>query len=169
MKKIYIIIFAVIVLVVISIFYFTKDNDYVVDSHLSDISFDIDDRFEANIYDSSGYYHYYSDDISCNFDVSYYDNYKYNSGNDYLRDMVMFSLNDEVSEIKEIELNGYKWYYMSVDSDGKKSYYYATIKSDKVYELEYDISDYKRGDRTEDESNFCYSEYDKIISSVKLK
>ena len=169
MKKVYIIIFVVIILVVIFIFCFIKDNVIESGNNLSDISFDIDNRFEANIYDSSGYYHYYSDDISCSFDVSYYGNYKYNSGNDYLRDMVMFSLNDEVSEIKEIELNGYKWYYMSVDSGDKKTYYYATIKNDKVYELEYDISDYKRGDRTEDESNFCYSEYDKVISSVKLK
>ena len=169
MKKLYTIIFVVIILVVIFIFCFIKDNVIESGNSLSDITFDIDDRFEASLYDGSGYYHYYSDDISCNFDFSYYSNYRYITGDDYLRDMVKFSLNDEVSEIKEIELNGYKWYYMSVDSDGKKTYYYATIKNDKVYELEYDISDYKRGDRTEDESNFCYSEYDKVISSVKLK
>ena len=57
----------------------------------------------------------------------------------------------------------------SLEAFDNKEYYYATIKDDEGYLLEYEIMDYNRGDSMEGAKSFCYAEYDKIISSVKFK
>ena len=135
---------------------------------LKNISYKISDKFEKDDYGYAIYYSYYNDNISCHFRINanenYYDEYK--DGSDYLKRRIYFTYNDKVSEIKEVELNNYKWYYLTKESDGDIEYIYATLKDDNIYELKYDINDYVNGDGT---SNFCANEYDKIISTVKFK
>ncbi|MBQ6494505.1 MAG: hypothetical protein IJI49_00725 [Bacilli bacterium] len=169
MNKKVLIVIGIIILIIMLLYYYVKDNYryYGDKDYLIDISYDISDRFDASIYDSSRYYHYYEDDISCNFDISYFSTFDINNGEEYLRKRIMFTLNDEVSDIEEVDINNYKWYYMKVDSGDKISYYYATVKDDVGYELEYSISDYMRGD-SNSSNKVCYSEYDRVISSIKF-
>ena len=169
-KKVLLFIGIIIVIIFIYIIYKVNDNynygDYY--DYLDNISYDISSKFEVSKY-SRGYYHYYDNDISCTFDVDSFSTYNYFNGSDYIKDSITFTLNDKVSEIKEVDLNGYKWFYFGVDGGNNKEYYYATIKDEKGYLLKYEISDYLRGDSNKDRDSFCYTEYDKIISSVRFK
>lgn len=135
---------------------------------LKQLKYEISDKFEKDNYGYAIYHSYYEDNINCRFNIHTYDNYydDYKDGNEYLRDRINFTYNDKVSEIKEVELNNYKWYYMSKEKNEDIEYIYATIKDNIVYELEYEITDYAKGDGT---SSFCSSQYDKVISSIKFK
>lgn len=170
MNKKLLIVIGSIIIVSIIIYYFVRDNYYYYSNkdYLSNISYDISDEFEANIYDSSRYYHYYDDNISCNFNVNYFNNYGFIDGSEYIKDRIMFTLNDEVSDIEVVDINNYKWYYLKVLGSNDVRYYYVTIYNDVGYELEYNISDYLRGDGNSS-NGLCYREYDRIISSVKFK
>lgn len=171
-KRVFIIIGIVILFVGILIFFYYEDNDYNYKwddkGYLDDISYDVPGRFESDKYTYSDNYHYYNNSISCSFNVKYFGTYNISNGEEYLRDSIRFTLNDKVSDISLVDLNGDKWYYMTVNSGDNISYYYATIKNDKGYVLEYEVNDYLRGD-TDKRDNFCYVSYDKIISSVRLK
>lgn len=134
---------------------------------LNKISYEISNKFEKDDYGYAIYHSYYGDNIRCHFKITTHDNYdEYKDGSDYLKNRIYFTYNDRISEIKEVELNNYKWYYLTKESDGDIEYIYATLKDDIIYELNYDIDDYANGDGT---SNFCANEYDKIISTVKFK
>ena len=78
------------------------------------------------------------------------------------------SMMDDLS-VKEVDLNGDMWYSFSRKNSNGISYYYAIVKKDKGYFLEYEISDYYHGDYSNGENNFCKASYDEIISSVRLK
>lgn len=164
------IVIGIIILVSGIIYYFVRDDYHYYDDkdYLSNISYDISSEFDSSIYDSSRYYHYYGDYISCNFSVNYFNTYNISNGEEYLKNRINITLSDKVSDIEEVDINNYKWYYMKVDSGDTIKYYYATIEKDIGYELEYNIHDYLRGDSNSND-RFCFDEYDKIISSVKLK
>ena len=134
---------------------------------LSKISFKMPKKFKKESYSYLKEYTYDDKNASCSFKVNTYDNYEdYNDGKDYLEDRIYITLKDKISEIQEIKLNNYKWYFFSIEKNNNISYYYATIKDDRAYELEYEIYDYSKG---EVESNYCTQQKDEIIASVKLK
>ena len=168
MKKILFILVGVIIVFFVCSWIYKQSTDYYYDGneYLDNISYVISDKFEESEY-SRGYYHYYDDGISCSFDINDYSTYSYKNGSDYLKDRITFTLNDEVSEISEVDLNGYKWYYMSVSKRGNINYYYATVKNDRGYILNYEINDYSYGDSLSGDK-FCDTEYDKVISSVRF-
>ena len=87
---------------------------------------------------------------------------------EYLKDNIRFTLNDDVEKIKEVDINNYKWYLMVKNSKSYKNYYYATIYNGVGYYMEYEIYDYNNGDH-EGNDNFCEVSYDTIISSVRFK
>lgn len=170
MKKVILIIVGVVIVLFVLYFIGNHKYEYHLDyGYLDNISYNISDEFEGS--DSSrGYYHYYGDNSSCSFSVdNFYVNSNYKDAKDYLRNNLYFTLNDKVSEIEEVSLNGYQWYYLKKEDDGGVTYYYATIKGDTGYVLEYDINDYNNGDYNKDDYNLCYMEYDRIISSVRFK
>ena len=135
---------------------------------LKNISVKVPKKFEKHTYSSSIDYSLYEDDTSCSLSIDVNTNsYKhYEDGKDYLEDNTYITLKDKVTEIQEIELNNYKWHYLSVEKNGNLSYYYATIKENTIYELEYRINDYTNG---EEKNNYCDSIKDEIISTVKIK
>lgn len=135
---------------------------------LKNITYEISNKFEKTNYGYSLYYRYHDDKTICSFEVDtndyYYDDYK--DGGEYLKDNIYFTYNDKISEIKDVELNNYKWYYLSKERNNDIEYIYATKKDNIIYILKYEMTDYANGDGS---STFCISQYDKIISSVKLK
>ena len=167
MKKIIIILGIVVVvgMLVYSFVKYDRENEYV--DFLENISYDVPKEFEKSKYGE--YYHYYGNNVSCNFEVDDFSTYSYSNGKEYLEDNVSVHLNDEVSDVKEVDLNGDLWYSFNRKSGGNISYYYAIVKNDKGYYIEYEMRDYYHGDYSNGENNFCKASYDKIISSVKLK
>ena len=135
---------------------------------LKNITYNISKKFEKDDYGYSIYHSYYDENTNCYFKVETYENkYEdYKDGKEYLKDKIYFTYNDKISEIKDVELNNYKWYYLSKEKDNNIEYIYATKKDDIIYILNYEMSDYANGDGS---STFCISQYDKVISSVKFK
>lgn len=164
MRKVFIGI-GIIAIVVIFIFY-VMSNDSDVDS-IEGISYRVPSEFEKSKYGE--YYHYYGDKVSCDFDVRDFSLYSYKSGKEYLENNVIFHLSDDIGKISEIELNGDMWYFLGKKNSNSVSYYYATVKDNIGYYMEYVIRDYYHGDYSNDENNYCMVSYDKVISSVKLK
>jgi uncharacterized protein YpmB len=134
---------------------------------LSKISVKVPKKFERSSYSSTIYYHLYDEETRCSFIVDVEaDSYNYEDGMEYLEKRTTISLKDKVSEIQGIDLNNYKWYYLSVENEDGITYHYATVKDNTVYTLDYEIEDYSKG---ENPSNYCANIKDEIISTVKLK
>ena len=138
------------------------DNDYV-----ENISYDVPSKFEKSNYGE--YYHYYGDGVSCDFSVEDFSTYSYSDGKKYLERGVSIYLSDEVSEVREVDINGDLWYSFGRKNGGDVSYYYAIVKDGKGYFLEYSIRDHMNGYYDGDKDSFCKDSYDRIIKSVKLK
>ena len=171
MKKSFLIVGGILIFIVIlgcglyNVYKVNYDDD---NRDLDLITYDIPSEFEKSEY--GVYYHYYGEDnISCSFHMdSFYVN-RYLSGKSYLENNVFVYLSDEVSEIKEVNLNGDIWYSFYKKNGGKMIYYYATVKDNLGYYFEYGIDDYENGDYEGEVSDFCYSSLDKIISSIRIK
>ena len=163
-----------IVVLIITIIYIISDKDYnhyheKPNKYLSNITYIIPESFEKDTYTYSINYHYHENYTSCNFEIKYFDNYNnYQNGGDYLKDNIRFTLNANISDIKEININNNKWYLIEKFNNSYKNYYYATIYKGIGYYMEYEIYDYNNGDH-EGNNNFCNISYNKIISSVKFK
>ena len=144
-----------------------KEFEKEEEEALSKISYKIPKKFKEESYSYLKNYTYYDKNASCTFKVNSYENYnEYVDGKDYLEDRIFITLKDKISEIKEIKLNNYKWYSFSVENNNRITNYYATIKEDRAYEIEYEIYDYSKG---EVENNYCTQQKDEIIATVKLK
>ena len=168
-KKILIGIGIVIVFVLLGVSFvrYYEDSSLYENDYLKGISYDVPREFEKSKYGE--YYHYYGDNVSCNFEIDDFSTYSYKNGKEYLENNVSVHLSDEVSDVKEVDLNGDMWYSFSGKNSNGISYYYAVVKEDKGYFLEYEISDYYHGDYSNGENNFCKASYGEIISSVRLK
>ncbi|MBR3162417.1 MAG: hypothetical protein IKF19_06785 [Bacilli bacterium] len=169
--KIIIIILILSVITIILYKYYNNKYDYneKPNKYLNNITYKIPNSFEKDTYTYSINYHYHENYVSCNFEVKYFENYNnYKNGEEYLKDNIRFTLNDNISDIKEVSINNNKWYLLEKENNSYKNYYYATIYNGIGYYMEYEIYDFDHGDH-EGNSNFCNTSYDKIISSVKFK
>ncbi len=167
-KKWLVVLGAIVIIILLVIFTFYSFHDvyyHYAEEYLNNISFVISDKFSVSKY-SRGYYSHYDNDVSCNFIVEDYYGDVYSDGSEYLKKYVYFTLSDEVSDIEEVTLNGYPWYFMRVDNKNGVSYYYSTIWNGTGYKIEYSIRNYGLDNNR---NSFCYMEYDEVISSVKFK
>ncbi len=165
------IIFIILLVILIIYYFYNKDYDYneKPSEYLNNITYNIPNSFEKDTYTYSINYHYHKNYTSCNYEIKYFDNYNnYQNGGYYLKDNIRFTLNDTISDIKEVDINNYKWYVLEKENNSYKNYYYATIYKNIGYYMEYEIYDYNHGDHV-DNNNICNISYDKIISSVKFK
>ena len=138
---------------------------------INNISYKVPEEFSTNKYDSSIYHSYYENSVSCDFDVYYRENYMKNKdGKDYLEETIRFTLKDTISDIERVSINNIEWDYIKIiNKSGNITYQYATIKDNNIYELKYEIRDYKNGDHEEGENHLCYRALDSIIPTVKIK
>lgn len=172
--KIFLILFVVIIVGLI-LYYYYEEKEYRYgdekekDKYLSNIIYEVPSSFEKDNNYAGYNYNYYKLYNHCSFEVKYFDIYNnYENGEEYLKDNIRFTLNDDVENIKEVDINNNKWYLMVKNSKSYKNYYYATIYNGVGYYMEYEIYDYNNGDH-EASDNFCEVSYDKIISSVRFK
>ena len=175
MKKTKVIIIVIVVLflvIILSEFIFEKIEYSQYEKKdkeaLKNIIVKVPKKFKKHTYSNSIDYYLYDNKTSCDLSINVNrDSYKhYEDGKDYLEESTYITLKDKVSEIKEIEINNYKWHYLIIEKNGYLSYRYATIKENTIYGIEYRINDYTNG---EDINNYCASIKDEIISSIKLK
>ena len=156
----------VVVILVVSFVRYYEDSYNNEDEYLKNISYSVPLEFEKSKYGE--YYHYYGDDVSCDFEVREVSAYSYESGKEYLENNVSVYLSDEVREVKEVDVNGVLWYSFSRKNSDGISYYYATVRDDKGYYFEYEIRDYYHGENGSS-NNYCEASYGEIVSSIYLK
>ncbi len=135
-----------------------------------EISYDVPKEFER---DEDSYYirdyTYNGDKIYCNINITgsekgYYDNF-----NKWFKGNIFLNLNDEVGEVKEVDLNNTKAYYVEVKSNGTINYYYGVESSNHYYLIKFYKYDYLNGDRTDTNENPCNTALDYVIPSIKIK
>lgn len=168
--KITLIVLAPIVIVV-SIFLIMiigeKTNDKKFEKEIleeySDIDFEVPKEFEKSGRFHS--YYYYKDGISCRFAVDSSEIYQEDFER-WFKSRLIVNLNDEVGDLKEIEINGNKAFFVEVRSNDSVEHHYALRSSKYYYSIEYTISNY---DKEENPEHICYVSEDKILSSIKIK
>ena len=121
-------------------------------------------------YNNDDFYSYEDDDIYCtvnleNQDKKYYDK----SLEEYLKSSIYITLNDKVSEVIKNETKNIEFMQVKIETDSNEEYYYAFETKNNYYLLKYRITDYKNGDRSDIDTNICYTAKDKILSSIQIK
>ncbi len=165
---VFVVLFIVIVFV---IFFKTRNSDNLFSDNLfSEISYEVPSNFESEEdYTYSRYYRYYDNDVYCNLSVSADESTIYGDFKEWFANSVHFNLNDKVSELKEITINGNEMYYVDKKSKNSTVYYYGVKSSNYYYSITYTLNDYENGDRADIETNLCYTAKNQIINTVKVK
>lgn len=174
-KTIIIIVIVIVAIIILSILGFKFYEKYKVKKenkeYFKNISYKVSNKFEYDYYSHSRFYHYYKDNIWCDYDISIFDLYGsklYKDGKDYLEKTVYVGLKEKASDIEKKNINGDNWYTINIKKSGDIRYEYAILKNDRIYKMEYSITDYQKGDSSKT-NDFCLKQHDKIISTVKLK
>ncbi len=135
-----------------------------------EIEYIIPDEFEetdGSIYSKS--YYYRDDDAYCYIYVRPDEKDLYNEDKEvWFKGNIRLSLNDKVSDLKELDVNGKKVLFVEKDSNGDITKYYAFESSNNYYLLEYEINRYNDENETYKNSP-CYTLVDEVINSVKTK
>lgn len=150
----------------------TKDTEY----KLKDLDYSIPKGFTYRYYNNdldNRYYSLYAEHDSCSIVISRYKNYpEYKNGESYLKDNASFTLNDEVSEITEVDSNQKNWYTITKKTNNthpKTETSFVYVKKDDIYVVEYSYRDYDRGDYEEDnKSSACKAAKDYVLSHLKV-
>ena len=130
---------------------------------IGNLSLTIPSSFKKGSYNTDSYLSYslydYNSNDSCRITISTTNSRYYDSVNAYLEDNVYYSASDTASSIEQKNINSNNWVYMSVKKSYNTTYYYAGEDNDKIYEIEFSI--------TED-SGKCSSAHTSIINSLKF-
>ncbi len=134
-----------------------------------EITYNVPSEFKYDDYYATKDYRYSDNEVYCNFTIrssnkEYYDNLE-----KWFKERINFNLNDKVSELNEVDINGKTFLNINRENIHEKIYYYGVSSSNYNYFIEYIISDYKNGDREDINDNLCYNSLDKIISSINVK
>ena len=163
------IVFIILIIGIISVRVYLENHYYYDDKEdYNEISYTTPKGLESGDY-FDDYYSYYGDDISCSFSVNASDKYYNKDFKKWFENNIRVSLSDKVGEMKEISIGNTTGYYIDVQTDTRKEYYYGVESTNHYYLLEYNIYDDLNGDRPDLETNICYTAKDKIIESIKVK
>ena len=128
-------------------------------NNIGDLTFLVPENFEVGKYNSDIYKSYSLNESNdyCRLSISTVNATYYDFAEAYLLDNVYFSSSDEVSEVETKNLNGSNWSFMSVKKTYNYTYYYVAENNDKLYEVEFSI--------TED-SGACSLAYSSFVESL---
>lgn len=90
----------------------------------------------------------------------------YKSPQEILEKVVNFTLADEVSKIQELDLS-VKGKQLTIKGEDETNYYYSIESSNYYYLINYEITDYKNGDREDATTNKCITSREKIIDTIR--
>ena len=132
----------------------------------SEITYDIPSEFESN--DELKSYSYNDNSAFCH--IYFYASDKYiNDFKEWFKGNITSDLSKEVSEIKEIEINGKKAYYVEIKDNKTTEHVYGIESTNYFYSVSYYLSDYKYKDRDDIDTNLCFTSENKIINSINVK
>ncbi len=146
-----------------------KKEKEEMELRFKEITFSVPSEFEYEPYYTIKDYSYSDNGVYCNFAIRSSDKEYYDSLEEWFKERINFNLNDKVSELKEVDINGKTFLNINKEYVNEKSYYYGVSSSNYNYFIEYTISDYMNGDREDINDNLCYNSFDKIISSINVK
>ena len=137
------------------------------EAEFSEISYNVSDDFER--YSEYRGYSYSDDDVYCRLWVNAYTREYYDEDREvWFKSMINVNLNDKVSELKEIDVNGNKALYIEVNDKNDVNYYYGFVSNNYYYLFDYSISVYDDEKPGVLEDNKCYKYINDVINSVKL-
>lgn len=140
-----------------------NNNSSTGSGDIGNLSLVIPSSFEKGSYNTDSYLSYslydYNSNDSCRIAISTTNSRYYDSVNAYLEENVYYSASDTTSSIEQKNINSNNWAYMSVKRSYNTTYYYAGENNDKIYEIEFSITD---------DSGKCSSAYTSIINSLKF-
>ena len=140
---------------------FSDDEEVITEK----LEYKIPKQFKKSEY--GDYYKYDTNDINCSFEIENRNKlFSYKTLEEYLKDNIMVYLSNEVSDIKEIEINNIKLLYIVVKTKYSEEHYYGLEGTENYYMLKYTITDSKKGDRNDINTNLCYISKDKILNSI---
>lgn len=144
-----------------------EDNTYEREREreFSEIEFIVPKYFEKDeiLYKD---YSYKENSVYCDLSVINYDKRYYKSPDEILERFVSFTLADEVSGIQELDLS-VKGKQLIIKGEDETNYYYSIESSNYYYLINYEITDYKNGDREDATTNKCITSREKIINTIK--
>ena len=143
-----------------------KDYEKERENEFSEIEYKVPKYFDK---DEGIYYRDYSyskNSIYCDLSVSNYDKKYYKSPQEILEKVVTFTLADEVSGIQELDLS-VKGKQLIIKGEDETNYYYSIESSNYYYLFDYEITDYKNGDREDATTNKCITSREKIIDTIR--
>lgn len=138
-------------------------------TRFSEITYEVPDMFEESHYSTFRDYRYNSKEAYLDIEVSTVEKSLYKDADNYIKERVIIKLTDKVSELKEIEINGIKMHTVTVESKNDTTYYYSMETTNYIYLFEFQISDYKNGNREDIDTNPCFTTKEKVLYSIKLK
>ncbi len=146
-----------------------KKEKEQMELQFSEITYSVPSEFEYESYYSIKDYSYSNNNVYCNFAVHSYKKEYYDDFEEWFKERIIINLNDKVSELKQVDVNGKTLLNINKENVNEKSYYYGISSSNYNYFIEYEISDYMNGDREDINDNLCYNSLNKIISSINVK
>ncbi len=146
------------------------DKYYDSEEDFSEIDYNIPNEFEVDDDNSfSKYYNCDENDVYSYVSIHSYKKSLYKDKEKWFKGCFTITLNDKVSDIEEIEINGSKVLFLKIESENSIYYCYGFESSNYYYSLTYSIYDYESGDRADIDTNKCYISRDAIVNSVTLK
>ena len=85
-----------------------------------------------------------------------------------LKSNVIITLDDEVSDIEEVDINGIKWNKITITKKDNVTEYYITEKYEHFYLVELDLWDYYNGDREDIDTNKCLNASRGFMNSISF-
>ena len=166
----------IIILIFVPFLWPSIPNNYKENNkeYFKEISYTVPSEFELDDYHHSRNYSYYDTSLNCYIDIRAQEKLREQSFEKWFKGDISFTLNDELSELEELEINGNKILGIQKRrgedySWSEVEYYYGVESSNYYYMIEYRIIDYKNGDRTDTETSMCLSTLDTFLSSIKTK
>ena len=165
---------AIILVIVLAILQSYKDYPEEEKESFDEISYTVPSEFEVSEYSDSKYYFYYDSDVKCSLDITLTEKARERSFEKWFKGEITFTLNDELGELEELDINGNKILGIQKRrgedySWSQVEYYYGVESSNYYYMINYNIIDYDKGDREASESSLCLTALDSILSSIKTK
>ena len=159
-----------IILIFLCLFIAGCGDKYKNEEDFKEIEYNIPESFTNDNDNTFGrYYNCDDNDVYSYVAIHSYEKSLYDSKEKWFKNNFTFTLNDKVSDLEELDINGNKVLFLKIESEHNVNYCYGFESSNNYYSLSYSIYDYKSGDRADMDTNKCYISHEDIINSVKLK
>jgi hypothetical protein len=148
----------------IALFSYGTGNDfdeYLTRGKIENLRATVPNTLEEDDDNTSTYKSYSITDENdyCILNMSTVNSSNYDSVSSFLEEKVGYYSSDIISDRGDKNINGYKWTFISTENSYIKTYYYATKYEDKIYNVEFNVTN---------DSGICSSVHTTIIDSLEF-